>query len=134
MAVADLAGRPAVRPAASISQLTRRGTQLRRQQFLAAADHHFLCRRHNLQHIAAFAGREAESLALADREPLDAVVLGQHLAGGIDDVPGRRRSGRRWRISAAWSPSGTKQISTLSGLSATPRPASRARARTSSLR
>ena len=41
--------------------------------------------------------------------------------------------GRRSRINLAWSPSGTKQISTLSGLSATPSPADRARLRTSSL-
>ena len=45
-------------------------------------------------------------------------------------TPAAATAGRRRRTTSVWSPPGTKQISTLSGLSATPvSPASRARAR-----
>ena len=63
---------------------------------------------------------DAEALALADGEAVHAVVFGQHSAAGVDHraAPHADAAPRN-----AWvSPDGMKQMSWLSGFSATARP------------
>ena len=83
-----------------------------------------------LKHVHRRAGGEAESLALADGQPMQAAMPAERRAPPLSTIsPVRSRVVRAAaRQSPPASPSGTKQISWLSGLSATSRP-SRARVR-----
>src|SRR5262245_10663168 len=67
----------------------RRGNQLGGEQLLARADHDVMRRGEDLQDVAALACCEAEALALAYGEALDAVVVGEHLPRCIDDATRR---------------------------------------------
>src|ERR1700678_2594218 len=51
-----------------------------RIKMLISADHHLLVRSVDLDHVERRTGRHAQSLALADREIVNAAVLADHFA------------------------------------------------------
>ena len=80
-------------------------------------------RRHRAaRQTAVAAGSDAEALALADGEMDDAVVAAEHAAGEVDDLAGLARIGPQLADDVGVVAVGTKQMSWLSGLSATARP------------
>ena len=91
MAMADARGDAArLRRAArrrSSSRLSR--VRSRSAEFLARPDDDLGVSRLELEHVQRHAGREAQALALADREPMDAAVPAEHASRRVDDLARR---------------------------------------------
>ena len=94
-------------------------------KLVPGAEDHFAALRVDAHDVAGFAQRDPKALPLSDRELLYALVPPYDPSVRGDNLPGSVLRGTILRMKRAWSWSGTKHISWLSGFSATwckPRP------------